>query len=36
VLAGVIRDEPDLLKVPATVRPLLKRCLEKDLSFKNR
>ena len=31
VLAAVIRDEPDWNRVPAQVRPLLKRCLEKDL-----
>jgi serine/threonine protein kinase/Tol biopolymer transport system component len=30
MLAAVIRDEPDLSQVPAKVRPLLKRCLEKD------
>ncbi len=30
VLAAVIRDEPDLSQVPTKVRPLLKRCLEKD------
>jgi hypothetical protein len=30
VLAAVIRDEPNLSRVPAKVRPLLKRCLEKD------
>jgi Tol biopolymer transport system component/predicted Ser/Thr protein kinase len=30
VLAAVIRDQPDLGRVPANVRPLLKRCLEKD------
>jgi hypothetical protein len=30
VLAAVIRDEPDLSRAPAKVRPLLKRCLEKD------
>jgi serine/threonine-protein kinase len=30
VLAAVIRDEPDLTKVPEKVRPLLQRCLEKD------
>jgi Tol biopolymer transport system component len=30
VLAAVIRDEPDLTLVPAKVRPLLNRCLEKD------
>jgi Tol biopolymer transport system component len=29
-LAAVIRDEPNLAQVPAKVRPLLKRCLEKD------
>ena len=30
VLAAVIRDEPDLSQVPPKVRPLLKRCMEKD------
>jgi serine/threonine protein kinase len=30
VLAAVIRDEPDLSQVPAKVRPLLRRCLEKS------
>jgi len=30
VLAAVIRDEPDLNQAPGKVRPLLKRCLEKD------
>jgi serine/threonine-protein kinase len=30
VLAAVIRDEPDLTRVPAKVRPFLRRCLEKD------
>jgi dipeptidyl aminopeptidase/acylaminoacyl peptidase len=30
VLAAVIRDEPDLTEVSAKVRPLLKRCLEKE------
>jgi hypothetical protein len=30
VLAAVIRDEPDLSQLPAKLRPLLKRCLEKD------
>jgi serine/threonine protein kinase/Tol biopolymer transport system component len=30
ILAAVMRDEPDLTHVPAEVRPLLKRCLEKD------
>jgi serine/threonine-protein kinase len=29
-LAAVIKEEPDLNKVPAKVRSLLKRCLEKD------
>ena len=29
-LASVLRDEPDLSKVPAQVQRLLKRCLEKD------
>jgi serine/threonine protein kinase len=29
VLAAVMRDEPDLSQVPAKVRPLLRRCLEK-------
>ena len=30
VMASVLRDEPDLTKVPAQARRLLKRCLEKD------
>jgi Tol biopolymer transport system component len=30
VMASVLRDEPDLKKVPAQARRLLKRCLEKD------
>jgi len=30
ILAKVIRDEPDLDAVPTDVRPLLRRCLEKD------
>jgi serine/threonine protein kinase/Tol biopolymer transport system component len=30
ILAAVIRSEPDLEKVPAEVRPLLRRCLQKD------
>src|SRR5260370_5375761 len=30
VLAAVMRDEPDLSQVPTKVRPLLKRCLEKE------
>ena len=29
-LAAVIKDEPDLTKVPAKVRRLLRKCLEKD------
>ena len=29
-LAKVVRDQPDLSGVPARVRPLLERCLEKD------
>jgi Tol biopolymer transport system component len=29
-MASVLRDEPDLRKVPAQARRLLKRCLEKD------
>jgi len=29
-LASVIKDQPNLDEVPAQVRPLLKRCLEKD------
>jgi Tol biopolymer transport system component len=29
-LASILRDEPDLSKVPAQARRLLKRCLEKD------
>jgi serine/threonine-protein kinase len=29
-LAAIIKEEPDLSGVPAQVRPLLKRCLEKD------
>jgi serine/threonine protein kinase len=29
-LAGVLRKEPDWEKVPAKVRPLLRRCLQKD------
>ena len=33
VLAAVIRDESDLGRVPTKVRPLLKRCLEKDSQF---
>jgi eukaryotic-like serine/threonine-protein kinase len=30
VLASVVRQDPDLKRVPARVRPLLQRCLEKD------
>ena len=30
VLAAVIREEPDLSRAPAKVRPLLKRCLQKE------
>jgi eukaryotic-like serine/threonine-protein kinase len=30
VLAAVVREEPDLSRVPAMVRPVLRRCLEKD------
>ena len=30
VMASVVRQEPDLARVPASVRPLLRRCLEKD------
>src|SRR5579871_3807708 len=29
-LAGVLKEQPDLNRVPAKVRPLLRRCLEKD------
>src|SRR5579863_1266516 len=29
-LAAVVMKEPDLSKVPAQIRPLLQRCLEKD------
>ena len=29
-MASILRDEPDLTKVPAQARRLLKRCLEKD------
>ena len=31
ILAAVIRSDPDWDKVPARVRPLLRRCLQKDL-----
>jgi Tol biopolymer transport system component len=30
VIASVVREAPDLAKVPASVRPLLRKCLEKD------
>jgi Tol biopolymer transport system component len=30
VLASVVRLDPDLARVPASVRPMLRRCLEKD------
>ena len=30
VLASVVRQDPDLKRVPERVRPLLQRCLEKD------
>ena len=30
VMAGVLKDEPDLTKVPVQTHRLLKRCLEKD------
>ena len=30
VMAAVVREEPDLSRVPARVRPLLRRCLEKE------
>ena len=30
VLASVVRQDPDLARVPASVRPMLQRCLEKD------
>src|SRR5688500_12516880 len=30
VMAAVVREEPDLSRVPAAVRPVLRRCLEKD------
>src|SRR6204780_5591375 len=29
-LEGVLKEQPDLNRVPAKVRPLLRRCLEKD------
>jgi Tol biopolymer transport system component len=30
ILAAVVREEPDLTRVPASIRPVLRRCLEKD------
>ena len=30
VLAAVVRQDPDLSRVPTQIRPLLQRCLEKD------
>ncbi len=30
IMAAVVREEPDLARAPAPVRPLLRRCLEKD------
>ena len=30
IMAAVVREEPDLTRVPAAVRPILRRCLEKD------
>ena len=30
IMAAVVREEPDLTAVPAQVRPVLRRCLEKD------
>jgi Tol biopolymer transport system component/predicted Ser/Thr protein kinase len=30
ILAAVVREEPDLTRVPASVRPVLRRCLEKE------
>ena len=30
ILASVLKEEPDLARVPARVRPLLRRCLEKE------
>ena len=30
IMAAVVREEPDLSRVPAAVRPVLRRCLEKD------
>jgi len=30
IMAAVVREEPDLTRVPGSVRPVLRRCLEKD------
>jgi Tol biopolymer transport system component/predicted Ser/Thr protein kinase len=30
IMAAVVREQPDLARVPAVVRPVLRRCLEKD------
>lgn len=30
VLAAVVKEQPDLSRIPAPVRPVLQRCLEKD------
>ena len=30
IMAAVVREQPDLTNVPAAVRPVLRRCLEKD------
>ena len=30
IMAAVVREEPDLTRVPAPVRPMLRRCLAKD------
>jgi len=30
ILASVVKDQPDLSRVPVKVRPLVERCLEKD------
>jgi len=30
ILAAVIKEEPDFTQIPARVRPVLRRCLEKD------
>ena len=30
IMAAVVREDPNLARVPASVRPVLRRCLEKD------